>query len=351
MAVIIFFVKFQPLPKSVSQSLQDIDYLGAFLFIGGTTSILIPVTWGGVMYDWSSWRTLVPLVLGLAGIAAFFGYERVFATKFFIPLSIFQTRTAIFTYFGTVAHGFILWTGLYYLPLYFQAVKGFGPIASGIALFPVTFTVAPGALITGLLITKTGRYRYAIWFGWALSTLGVGLCCIINPDTSKAEYVIFMVISGLGLGVSFSANAFAIQASVKPSDLAISVAMFSFFRALGQTIGVAIGGTVFQNRMRANLLTYPALSPHAVEYSKGAAALVDVIHAMQDGTDKYHLIRAYSDSLRILWAVCCALGGVAGILSIWTKEYTLDQVLRPEQALQEESVPKKETLENCDSEL
>ena len=78
---------------------------------------------------------------------------------------------------------------------------------------------------------------------------------------------------------------FAVQASAKPEDVAISVAMFSFFRALGQAVGVAIGGVVFQNRMYTNLLKYPALAPMAHEYSQDAAGLVQVIQRMESGLE------------------------------------------------------------------
>lgn len=342
----LFLVKFQPLPVSLRKSFRDIDYAGTFLFIAGITSILIPITWAGVMYDWDSWRVLVPLILGLAGIAAFLCYERFLARNPPIPLSILTTRTAIVTYIGTAVHGFILWAGLYYLPLYFQAVKEYSPINSAIALFPVTFTVAPGAVITGLIITKTGRYRWTIWIGWAASTIGLGLCCLIKPATGKAEYVIFMLVSGFGLGVCFSSIVFAIQASVKPSEVSIAISMFSFFRTLGQTIGVAIGGTIFQNRMRVNLRSYPELSPYAIQYSKDAASLVEVIHTIQDGEAKTHLIHAYADSLRVLWGTCCGLAGLAGILSIRTQEFTLDRPLDTQQGLLTDS---KQELNGAES--
>lgn len=82
-----------------------------------------------------------------------------------------------------------------------------------------------------------------------------------------------MLVSGLGLGILFSSLVFAIQASAKPSDVAMAIAMSSFFRSFGQTIGVAIGGSIFQNRMRANLLAYPALAQYADEYSTNAVQM------------------------------------------------------------------------------
>jgi hypothetical protein len=85
--------------------------------------------------------------------------------------------------------------------------------------------------------------------------------------------------------------------------------------------------------MHANLLAYPALAPYADEYSKDAAALVEVIRSMAGGRDKNDLQNAYTDSLRIIWGVCCALAGVTMFLSVLTKEYDLNQDMETDQGL------------------
>ena len=260
-------------------------------------------------------------------------YEYRFAAYPIIPPVIFQNRTATASFIGSVLQGLILWCTLYYLPLYYEAVKEYSPIISGVALFPETFTVAPSGMIAGILITVTGRYRWAVWLGWVLSTIGLGLMCLIKPTTSVAGWILLNLVAGLGLGVLFPSLGYAVQASAKPENLAIAVAMFSFFRALGQAIGVAVGGVIFQNQMYKNLLKYPALAPMANDYSQDAAGLVQVIKGMADGADKLNLKDAYTDSLRIVWAVCCAISGVAMLLSLLTESYDLDQALQTNQGL------------------
>lgn len=115
------------------------------LFLASTTGFLIPITWGGVQYPWDSWRTLVPLILCTFGMIAFVIHQEYFAAEPLIRTSVFKSTSAAVIYFGTVLHGIVLWAVLYYLPLYFEAVKGYTPISAGIALFPQTFTVAPAA--------------------------------------------------------------------------------------------------------------------------------------------------------------------------------------------------------------
>ncbi|KAJ5222929.1 uncharacterized protein N7469_009169 [Penicillium citrinum] len=330
---VILFLTLRLAPSSLSEKLRRIDYGGTILFVGSLSSFLIPLTWGGVSYAWDSWRTLVPLLIGVSGLIAFMFYEYHWASEPIIPPEIFVNRTASVSFLGSVLQGLVMWCTLYYLPLYYEAVREYSPILSGVALFPQTFTVAPCAIVIGILITYTGKYRWAVWMGWVLSTIGLGLMCIIKRDTSVPGWIFLNIVGGLGLGALFPSLGYAVQASADPRNLSIAVAMFSFFRALGQAIGVAVGGVVFQNRMHDSLLKYPALAPMASAYSKDAAGLVQVIKAMPDGIDKINLKDAYTDSLRIVWVVCCAISAIALVFSLLTQDYDLDRALETEQGL------------------
>ncbi|KAL8938260.1 MAG: hypothetical protein Q9211_003289 [Gyalolechia sp. 1 TL-2023] len=329
-------------PSHFTAQLARVDWVGSFLFIASTTSILIPVTWGGVSYPWTSWRTLVPLCLGIAGLITFAAYEEVVAAEPLIPLVIFKNRTSAVSFISTVLHGMILWSLLYYLPLYYEAVKGFSPVLSGVALFPQTFTVAPSTVVVGILITVTGRYRWAIWSGWVLTVLGTGILYLLDVDTSVVEWIFLNLVGGVGMGMLFPSMAFAIQASQKNKDLAFAVAMFSFFRAFGQALGVAVGGTVFQNQMKTKLLAYPALASKADEYSRDASSLVQIIKAMKDDVIKENLQHAYADSLKVVWLTMCGFAGVGLILSLWTKGLDMNKPLETEQGFIDQKKGKDE---------
>ncbi|KAJ5371734.1 hypothetical protein N7517_003740 [Penicillium concentricum] len=334
--LVILFLNLKLAPSSLVEKLRRINYFGTVLFVGSMSSFLIPLSWGGISYDWDSWQTLAPLCIGGVGLIVFGFYEYYFASDPIVPPVIFQNRTAIASFIGSVLQGLILWCALYYLPLYYEAVKEYNPIISGVALFPETFTVAPSGMVAGVLITVTGRYRWAIWIGWAFSTVGLGLMCLIKVDTSMVGWIFLNIVPGLGLGILFPSLGYAVQASTDPENLAIAVAMFSFFRALGQAIGVAVGGVVFQNRMFTNISRYPAMVPMAEAYSKDAAGLVQVIKAMADGADKANLKEAYTDSLRTVWIVCCGVSGVAMLISLLTEHYDLDRTLETNQGLRDE---------------
>lgn len=199
------------------------------------------------MYPWDSWRTLVPLVLCAAALIAFVFYEGWLQKKGLEPvlrLSVMNNVTAGVTFFTTFIHGIILWSCLYYLPLYYEAVKGFSPILAGVALFPQTFTVAPASVVAGIVIAVTGKYTWFTWGGWAVTTLGMGLMLLLKVDTSTPAWIFINLVPGIGTGVLFSAMAITVQASASNEDQAHAVTSFALFRALGQTVGVAVGGTM-----------------------------------------------------------------------------------------------------------
>jgi hypothetical protein len=170
----------------------------------------------------------------------------------------------------------------------------------------------------------------------------MGLLWLLDPGISIPGWIFTTLVSGLGLGLLFPSMAFSIQAAVDVKDIAFGVAFFSFFRAFGQSIGIAIGGTIFQNQVRQKILGYPLIAPMADAYSQDATSLVRIIQSMADGDAKIQLIQAYADALKIIWVTMCALAGVAMIASFFTKGYSLDQIHQTKQGFVEKRRPSEE---------
>jgi hypothetical protein len=268
----------------------------------------------------------VPLILGIFGMVSFTLYERFLSKEPMVPSTIFANWSLRVTYFQTIIHGMILWSLLYYLPLYYEAIKGYSPIITGVAIFPETFTVAPASIAVGVIVSITGRYRWAIWVGWFLTILGTGVLYLMDVKTTVVQWIFLNLVAGLGTGILFPAMAFSIQSSIDIKDIAFGTAFYSFFRSFGQALGIAVGGTIFQNQIKKHILTYPLLAPQAQAYSQDATALVDIIQGMQEGPVRDQLMQAYADSLKTIWIVMCALAAVAGFSSIFVAENSMDQL-------------------------
>jgi MFS family permease len=331
-----FCLRLHHRPGRIASKLLRFDWPGAFLLTASTTSFLMPVSWGGVLFPWSSFCTLVPLILGIAGLLAFIFYELLKAECPLIPLRIFANRTAAANYTGTLIHGIVLWCLLYYLPLYYETVKAYSPIIAGVAVFPETFTVAPASIVVGVLVSITGRFRWAIWSGWTLTVLGIGLLYLLGPETSVPAFVFLNLVPGLGMGLLFSSMNLATQAAVPERDVAFAAAMYIFTRSLGQSIGVAVGGVVFQSQFAVQLRTHESVAGNATALAQDASGLVQVIKAMpEDAPERRLIVIAYAEALKVVWVIMAGIAFMALVMSMATEGLTLDRKLETEQGLEE----------------
>lgn len=313
--------------------ISRLDWGGSALFVASTTAFLIPLSWGGVQFAWSSWHTLVPLILGGLGHVSLYFYEGHIPKNPIIRTRIFKNRNSVLSFLQVVLHGLIVTTALYYLPLYYEAVKGLTPIMSGVALFPETFTIAPCAFLTGAAIARFNSYRWAIWSGWAITTLGVGILYLMDVNTTTVQWVFMNLVLGIGSGFNYVALGVMLQAATAEEDMTSAVSLFTVFRPLGQALGVAIGGVIFQNQMKKKLDAIPSLAAMSNEYASNGAALAQIIKAMPPSPNKSLLVQAYADSLKIIWIVLCALSGFALLTSIPIKAISLDGELENSQPL------------------
>ncbi|KAK2062368.1 major facilitator superfamily transporter [Colletotrichum caudatum] len=324
--MVFFFLKQVGIPGEVGAKLKRFDWLGSFLFTAGSTSFLFGISTGGVMYEWSSFRCLLPLLLGVLTIVGFGFWELKFAKEPLIDKGIFNNRTMVVNYIMTVFHGMILWSILYFLVLYYQAVKDYSVVISAVAALPESLTVAPAGMAVGLIAGVTGRYRWSLWSGWVMTTLGAGLMCFMRPSTTIPQWIWLNIPVGIGTGMLFPAMALSIQAACAPALNGQAAAFYSFLRTFGQSVGVAVSGVIFQNALRAKLAQIPALAHAAEEYSRDATIVVDVIKRMSKGDPmRADLVEAYCDALRAIWISLIAFAGFCMLLSVTVKKYSLDQ--------------------------
>jgi len=331
-----FFLHLTRTQGSAVKRLLTLDYFGSALFMASVTSFLVAVTLGGTMFPWSSWHILVPLCLGVAGMVAVAVYERRFASRPFIPIYIFGNYSTTAVYLGSFVHGLVLFSMAYYMPEYFQAVLGYSPLIAGVSALSQTATVVPCAVFVGVVVARTGRYRWAVWLGWVLGTLGCGLLIMLDVDTSVPAWIFITAVSGLGMGILFPSVALALQASVPAVDVAMAATLVLFFRTFGQAVGVAVGGSILDNHMQVELAkpdVAAMLPPSLAEL--GAVVLVEVLKHMPESDPLVLALRgALVRTFQVVWATMCGLSGVTMLSQFTIKEYSLDQDHVTEQRFQ-----------------
>ncbi|CZR64825.1 related to putative multidrug transporter [Phialocephala subalpina] len=293
-----------------------------------------PLAGGGVMYPWSDYRTLLPFMIGIMGLLTFLEYSYIYARHPLMRGSIFKTSTGTINFICTSIHGIVLWSLLYYMPLYYAIAQNLSPIMCGVVLLPFTLMMGPASTVVSIAIAVTGRYRPSLWLGWTLTTIGTLLMLSFTPTTPFATLIAIQLLGGLGFGILYPAMSFAVQAPASDFDIPFAAAMFTFFRTLGQAIGVAISGNIFQQTLRKKIRSNPILGPlgKADEWSRDASALVGYIKSLSDGGVKRGLVKAYCDALHMVIIVMCVLAGLAMVVSlVGTKELSLERRLNTEQ--------------------
>ncbi|KAK5077939.1 hypothetical protein LTR64_003657 [Lithohypha guttulata] len=327
----VFFLSELTRPEdSSTATLASVDWIGSILFACSLTWFLVAISWAGIHFDWSSWQTIVPLVVGAAGIMITIGYEAKLAKFPFLRRGCFSSISTNACYVAAMLHGLTLYMALYYVSFYFSSVKFYGAVRTGTSLFPATALMLPGSAIVSALITRFGRFRWAIWVGYTLSTIAVGLFILWNHDTPTWLWAFSLSLLGLGMGMILSSVNFSIQASVEPEDAGQAAAMYAFVRSVGMTIGVAVGGTVFQNEMKRKLRSLGV--QNATELAKEAEEFIHQLSAMamtgSEGELRRRILDGYVAGFRGVWFTMTSLAGAGLVVSLLIKKGNLDSVLK-----------------------
>lgn len=190
-------------------------------------------------------------------------------------------------------------------------------------------------IIIGIIISKTGRYKYAIAISWAIVVFGFGILILLDVDTTVPQFIFLNVPVSIGTGLLYSSMSTALCATVLPEYAGHALTFYSFMRVFGQSLGVALSSTIFLNDFRAKLKAYPSLAPLADHFSREATSVAKILKEMNPGPVKQQLTQAFADSLKTIWIVLMSLSALAFILTPFIKEYSLKQEHKTEQNLVE----------------
>lgn len=322
-----FYLTLKPIGDSLGSKLKHLDWIGMALFAAGAVLFALPLSWASALYPWSSWRTLVPLILGVALLLAFAVWEK-YPTRPCIPHRILGNATARVTLVGGFIHGAVLYGVLLYLPLYFQAVYRQTPLQAAVSLLPICISVVVLSGVAALVVEKSRTYRCPIWVGWILLAIGMGLISLWTRHTSLAASIGFQIITGIGLGTLFTVPIIAMQASAPTiDDQGLAAGTLVSFRLFGGLVGMACGATAFSSTYKRAIAQVGYL-PKAVSMlhdPKMAIAFIpDLRDVLLDDALLDRITDAYAGSLRTIWWTLAGFAAVGAIVSLGMKELSLE---------------------------
>lgn len=318
----------KPSPHNADTSrLKRVDFLGSFTLVLSVVLLLLGLNSGGNTVPWSHPLVYVSLPLAAISLVAFVWIEEKYAVEPIIPTRLLLNRTVaaacITNWIATMAY----YALLFYIPIYYQ-VHGASATAAGSRLIPASVGTAIGSLGTGIIMKATGKYYI---LSVTAETMFVATTAILTqvllPDIPEWTPFLVIFFAGLSYASMLTVTLTALIGAIDHKHQAAITSASYAFRATGSTIGVAIGGAVFQNRLNSRLWQELGGEKHA---AKIIGRLQDSIGEIGRLPPEYkeRVLNAYTDSLQAVWFSVLGLAGMAAICSLFMKEHVLHSNLQ-----------------------
>ncbi|SEH02269.1 drug resistance transporter, EmrB/QacA subfamily [Nonomuraea solani] len=255
-----------------------IDYLGAVLLTAAILALTLLASWGGITYAWTSPQILALGAVAVACLAAFVRTERR-AGEPVIPPRLFHDRNFTLAQVLSFLAGAVMMAVTAYLPQYLQFVQGASPTAGGMLLLPLMFGMLAAQLVTGHLISRTGRHRVYPILGGGVLVAGVLALTVLGVGTGAGLASALTVIAGVGVGLLTQSTVLLTLNSAGPRDMGAASGTVTLLRTIGGSLGIALLGAVYGGRMEAGLAD--ALGPgEAARLTAGGGLTPELMPAL-----------------------------------------------------------------------
>jgi MFS family permease len=278
-------------------------------------------TWAGTEYAWGS-AAIISLGIGALVALVAFCLVEMRAAEPLIPLWLFKNRTFSAASGVGFIVGFAMFGAIIYLPLYLQIVHGASPTASGLQLLPMIAGMLVTFIVSGRIVTRTGRYKVFPITGSAVLGAGLFLLSLLGPQTPYGLVALYMLVTGLGVGLVMQVLVVAVQNSVPYTQLGVATATSTFFRTIGGAFGVAVLGAVFTNRLLAQLRLHATAAELKLLSGSNITANPEQIDHLPPA-QRTLFVDAFSHAIHSLFLVAVPFVAVAFVLSWVMKEIPL----------------------------
>jgi predicted MFS family arabinose efflux permease len=308
------------LPGALSRVHHVIDYLGTVLIALAAASLVLLTSLGGTTYAWGSAPIVFLAVAGVLLIILFVLAERR-AAEPVLPLSLFRNR--VFSASGAIGFvvGFAMFGAITFLPLYLQIVKGVDPTVSGLRLFPLIAGLLTTSIGSGLLISRSGRYKVFPILGTGIMAAGLFLLSRLTASSGTVTSSLSMFVLGVGIGAVMQVLIIAVQSAVEHKDLGTATAGATFFRSMGGSFGTAVFGAIFANVLAGHL----ARSLVGVKLPVGVTGASVSPRALATLPASAHtaFVDAYASSLQTVFLIAVPIAVVGFALALLLPEIEL----------------------------
>ncbi|GAA2938496.1 MULTISPECIES: MDR family MFS transporter [Streptomyces] len=323
-AIVVVVAAARTIPSVRAAGRPVIDYLGIALVAVGASALILGTSWGGNEYAWGSPMIIGLFIGGLVALALFCVVETR-AKEPMLPMRLFRNPVFAVCSILSFIVGFAMLGAMIYLPTYLQYVDGDSATLSGVRTLPLVIGLLAASIFSGNVVSKTGHYRLFPVVGSLVMAGGLFLLSRMGPDSGIWRESLFMLVLGIGIGLSMQVLTIAVQNTVDYADLGTATSGVTFFRTLGSSFGTAVFGTIYANALRPNLtqgIEQAARVGGDPARLAAAAESPQAVHALP-AEQTAPLAQAYADTLHtvFLWTVPVALIGF--VVSLFLKQVKL----------------------------
>ncbi|MFD4257085.1 MFS transporter [Streptomyces sp. NPDC058534] len=323
-AILALIVLQKTLHLPVVKRKVKVDWAGAFFVTAAVSLLLVWVTFADDKYSWMSWQTGA-MVGGAVVLTLLFLLVESKASEPIIPLRLFRNRTIALASLASLFVGIAMFAGTVYFSQYFQLARDQSPTMSGVMTIPMIGGLFISSTVSGIVITKTGRWKRWLLAGGVLLTAGLGLLSTMRYDTAYWHIAIFMALMGLGVGMMMQNLVLCTQNQVAPSDLGAASSTVTFFRSLGGAVGVSVLGSVMSTRISHYASdTIGQLSPQeqaAAAKAAGSGAIPDM-DLLPHGIREW-LESAYGHGIADIFLYVAPIALLGFLVTLFIKEVPL----------------------------
>ncbi|CAJ2514202.1 Uu.00g023210.m01.CDS01 [Anthostomella pinea] len=251
--LLIFFLPQKPVYGDWRAKVSKVDWLGVVTSVAGLVLLLIPINSGGSLWSWTNVKTISTITVGAVLLITFVAVEAYMARTPIIPLQLFRRRSPAILFITGILYDFVWQTTQYFVPLYFQTVRGYTPLQSATLILPFLLAQGLAGAASGPVMARLARYTNVLRIGFLLWTLGAGLKLLFNQGTSTAVCAVVLAIEGAGVGWVHQPGLVAQQANSRDQDRAVVTSTRNVLRSLGGVLGVAVSTAAYYAVLDRNL--------------------------------------------------------------------------------------------------
>ncbi|KAF2264146.1 putative efflux pump antibiotic resistance protein [Lojkania enalia] len=242
------------------EQFKKLDPLGTIMFLPSIVCLLLALEWGGTTYSWSNWRVILLLVLFPVLFTVFLTVQILRPDTATLPMRILAKRTIASAFLFTFSSQASMLVIVYFVPIFFQALKDFSPLDSGLATLPSVLSLVLGTILAGGMVQRLGYPAPFMIISTILLAVGAGMISTWRINASKDVWIGYQVLFGFGIGIGMQQPHLCAQIVLPRLDVPTGVSLMFFGQNFGGAVFSSVALNVFADTLAGRLTAVPGLN-------------------------------------------------------------------------------------------